>query len=441
MKENSSIKDFLLRWGPALLLAAGLVALYYFAAYRLTFVESDYAQHGRWALVMSNRAMLESFYDGSERLWHIIVRFVFDHLLHDLYRSAAIVTAVMDGIAYLLVFRTFDQALQKKMPQWLLALVTFAPFLASALTWPGGSLYAGAGGLNTWHNPTNIMVRPFAAAVFYMTVRIYNRRRCGAHSILASGADFTFRGGFWKQFREPVYTKAELVLYPLFLLLSVYSKPSFLQFFAPAIFIFLLVDVFRTKGMLLPFCMKLALAYLPAVFIMLMAVKSYFPSGATVTADAAQTAAAAGASSGVSIYFIKSAFSGPGDFLRSLLEQLLYLVRPCAFPLLIFLIGRKNGGYRPMTRLAVICLLVAFAETLLFHETGTRAAHGNFLWGMYLASWLVWTIGAGEYAGLVTEKSKDGRIALYAGTPLLAWHLVCGIVYLVLIFLNGIYLI
>lgn len=442
MKTESRFIHFLRRNGAALLLAAGLVALYYFAAYRLTFVESDYAQHGRWAMGMTNRAMLESFYNGSERLWHIIVRFTFDHLLHDLYRSTAIVTAVMDGVAYFLIFKTFDQALPEKPPRWLLALITLTPFLASALTWPGGALYTTAGGLSTWHNPTNIMVRPFAAAVFYMTLRIYNRRRCGEHGILArSGADFAFQGGFWRQFGEPVYTGAELILYPLCLLLSVYSKPSFLQFFAPAIFIFLMIDVIRTRGMLLPFCLKLALSYLPAACILLMAVKSYFPSGASAVSDAAQTAAETGASAGVAVYFMKSSFSGMGDFLSTLLRELFYLLRPCAFPLLVFLLGRKRGEYRPMTRLAVICLLVAYAETLLLHETGTRAAHGNFLWGMYLASWLAWTAGAGEYVGLAADEDRSGRVALYAGTPVLAWHLVCGIVYLVLILLNGYYLI
>jgi len=441
MKGKTNQRSFFARYGAALLLAAALIAVYYFAAHRMTFVESDYAQHGKWAMVMTKKAMIASFYNGSERLWHLIVRFTFDHLIHDLYMVTALVTAVVDAAAYLLVFAAFEQAVSEKMPRWLLAAVMLVPFIATALTLPGGALYAGAGGLNTWHNPTNIMVRPFAAAVFFMTVRIYNRRRSGRHALLGGEpGGFAFRGGFWAQFREPVYTPAELVFYPLCLLLSVYSKPSFLQFFAPAIFLFLLIDVIRTKGMLLPFCIKLALSYIPAAVILFMAIKGFFPSGASVTAETAEAAETAGAAaSGIAVYFIKPSFAGPGDLLRSFAGELAFLVRPCAFPILMLVLSLGKPEHRPMARLAALGVIAAFAETLILHETGYRAEHGNFLWGMYLASWLAWVAAAGQYADLVTEGTKRSRAALYAGTPLMVWHLACGIAYLVVILRTGVY--
>lgn len=440
MKSDKPFVSFLRRNGAALLLAIGLFAAFYCAAYRLTRVRSDYFLHTLWAMDMTPRSMLASFYNGSERLWHIFVHLTANSVIPDMFKASAAVTALADAVTYYMVFMTFDRALPEKMPRWLLAVIVFVPFFATSLTVPGGGLYAGVGGLNTWHNPTNIMVRPFAAAVFYMTVCIYNRRRYGRHAVFAAAEPLPFRGGFRAQFGEPIYTRGELILYPLCLLLSVYAKPSFLQFFAPAIFVFLLVDVIRTRGMLLPFCIKLALAYIPAAVIMLMVFRGFFPSGASSAAEsAAEASASASGGAGIAIYFIAPAFDGAGDFLLSLLGELKYLVLPCAFPLAVFLIGGRRGGARSTAGLAAACVVIAFLETLLLHETGDRADHGNFLWGMYLASWLAWTAGAGEYALLVQEKDRRGRLALYIGTPLLIWHLICGIAYFVLILRDGNY--
>ena len=432
--------EFLRRNGMALLMTAGLLALFYTAATHLA--ESDYTLHGKWAMMMTRQDVLASFYDGSERLWHICVRFVFRGLIHDLRKASAFVTALADAAAYFLVFKTADQAVERRMPRWLLALIVFVPFIGAALAVPGVSFYSGVGGLSTWHNPTNIMVRPFAAAVFYMTVRIYHRRLSGEHAVIPQQTGrFAFQDGFWAQFRVPVYTRAELVFYPLCLLLSVYAKPSFLQFFAPAIFLFLLIDVFRTKGMLLPFCVKLALAYIPAAVILLMAFRGYFPSGAAaVTAAAAETSAeTVSDAAGVAVYFISPAFDGFGEFLSELGAELLALIRLCAFPLAVFAIAAGKKELRPLSRLAVFCLLAAVLESVLLHETGSRSWHGNFLWGRYLASWLAFTAGTVEYAGMITERSKCGRCALYAGTPLLVWHLISGIGYVVMILYTGEY--
>lgn len=443
MKKDAALRSFLRRNGAAILLAAGLFAAYYFAAYRLTRVKSDYFLHCLWAMDMTPRAMAMSFIDGSERLWHILVNLTANYLISDMFKASAAVTALADAAAYYLVFRIFERVLPQKLPRWLLALIMAAPFFAASVTVPGGGLYVGVGGLNTWHNPTNIMVRPFAAAVFYMTLRIYGRRRYGAETPLAAqDGPFTFRGGFMKQFSEPVFTRGELVLYPLCLLLSVYAKPSFLQFFAPAVFLFLLADVIRTKGMLLPFCIKLALAYIPAAIILFMAFRGFFPSGAdAVTESAADSAAAAEtvSESGVAIYFIAPSFDSAGSFLRSLAWELKCFVLPCAFPLAVFLFGERRGRVRSLMGLSAVCVLAAFAETLLLHETGSRAEHGNFLWGMYLASWLAWTAAAGRYALLLREGTKRSRTALCVCTPFLLWQLACGVAYFVLILKDGKY--
>lgn len=444
MPEKRIFSSFLRRNGLALLLTAGLFALVYAVVfnYRLS-TSSDYTLHAVWAIAMSPEEMLSSFYDGSEHLWHLCVKLLFAHATHNMWVSAAIVTAAADAIAYFLVYKSLETVVSPRFSRWILAVVTLSVFVANGLTLPGYDFYISRGAINTWHNPTNIMVRPFAAAVFFMTVRIYNRRRYDCHSTLTdpavSGRPFVFQGNFAAQFRQPVYTKAELILYPLCLLFSAYAKPSFLQFFAPAILIFLLIDVVRTRGMLLPFCIKLALAYIPAAIILLSQFSSFFGGAGlfSVSALAADTAAKTAETvtqSGVAIYFIQRSFSGFGDFLGAVWNAMLETLYLCAFPLFMFLVvprfSIRNTGYR----LGFIGMLVARIEALCLHETGSRASHGNFLWGYYLSSWMLWCAAVGLYTQLVTEKSTVGNLTRWGGTTLLLWHLLCGIFYLVKVF-------
>ncbi len=440
---------FFRRNGMALLLCAGLFTL----VYQVTFCfrgngDSDYIDHLLWAVAMDGRAMLESFYNGQERLWHICVQLIHRAGVSNIWMCAALVTAAADTAAYFLVFKTWDRALSERTPRWLLALAVGTVFVVSSLTVPGQSFYTDRSAVNTWHNPTNIMVRPFAAAVFFMTVNIYNRRLCGQHAILPDPAEarrgFVFSGGFLAQFRVPVFTRSELVLYPLCLLLSVYSKPSFLQFFAPAIFLFLLPGVFRTRGKLLPFCLKLALAYLPAVIVLYRQFLAFFSGGISLGIPASADTVTADSlfpvihSAGVQIYLSGVSFTSAGSFLRSLFSLLLGLLYPCAFPLFILAISRRRGA---VLSLGGLGMAVGQLEALLLHETGSRAYHGNFSWGFYLSVWLFWVAAIGIYADLLREKSLSGRLARWGGTALLLWHLACGAAYVATILRTGQYFI
>lgn len=431
---------FLRRGWPALLSTALLFVLTYITVFNFRSGDSDYIDHLVWATLMSGRDMLAALLEGKERLWHICVQLVILLGVDNIWSAAALVTAAANAAAYLLVFLCWDRTLAKTTPRWLLAALLLAVFLAGSLTLPGQSFYVDRDAVNTWHNPTNIMVRPFAAAVFYMTLRIYERRRD-----LATGLGFAFSGGFWQQFRLPVFTRGELVLYPVCLYLSVCAKPSFLQFFAPAIFLFLLIDVIRTKGMLLPFCMKLALTFLPAAFILLRQYLQFFGGGIGLANAAADTAgggsaaaaAGSGAPAGLLLYFIAPSFSGLGDFLRQLWDNaLLRTLYPCAFPLFVLLLAPRRM-HEPAARLGLISLAAARLESLCIHETGARAAHGNFAWGYYLSIWLLWTVAMGTFVPLLQERDRAGRLVRWGGSLLLAWHLICGIGYLVRILQTG----
>lgn len=442
MKDTTNTKSrylaFLRRNGAAVILTAGLFILFYAVVFNFSQYgpASDYFAHIFWAVTMSKQDILSSFYNGSERLWHILVKCVYTLFTHNTWSAAAIVTASADAAAYFLLFKIWDRALPEKLPRWLLAAVTACVFLVSSLTLPGHTFYVGRSAVNTWHNPTNIMVRPFAIAVFYMTVNIYNRRRYDLHSALVSpaeaGKDFAFSGGFWAQFRVRVYSKAELVLYPVCILLSTYAKPSFLQFFAPAILVFCLIDVLRTKGRLFPFCVKLALSFLPAALILSKQFFNYFDANISIaTAAAAAAETASSTDGGVAVYFIQPVFSSLGEFARVTADAVFSVLYPCAFPLFVLLAAPRRGVQSAAGRLSWICVIAALLESWLLHETGIRATHGNFLWGYYLSTLILWTASIGQYAALIQEKTLSGRLARWGGTAFLLWHLTCGVCYVI----------
>ncbi len=463
MKDKRSPSDFLRRNGVALLCTAGLFVLVYLVVFNFRLSKppdtiSDYNAHMLWALGASTQSLLSSFYDGSRRLWYVFVRLVF-LVIPNGWKCAAIVTAVADAAAYFILFRFLDRSLPEKLPRWLLAPLGLCPFLAEALMLPGGTFYwnehALLGALNAWHNPTNIMVRPFAVAVFYMTVNIYSRRRYGRNVRLpVPESGFAFSGGFRAEFRESVFTRSELVLYPLCLLCSLWSKPSFLQFFAPAIFLFLLVDVIRTRGKLLPFCVKLALAYLPVIFLLYRQFFSAFWSGFVTSEQVSQAAAAAAATAtdaaadpiltaptGVTFYYAREGISSLGQLLRHIYEDWKPIVLFCAFPLFLLFISPRQSFSDPSVRLGTLCVLIGRAEEVLLHETGARAYDGNFKWGFVLACLLLWTVAISQYAMLFREKTTRGKLALVGGMALLAWHMAAGVAYIAALFQGANYLI
>ena len=459
--SSSRVMSFLRRNGIALLLTVGIYVLTCQVVLHLFRNDNmaDYIAHTIWAIALTPQKALASLYNGSERLWHMCVRVLFSYS-GNMMTACAIATAAANAAAYFLVYKSLELVFPAKLPRWLLALLTAVVFTANALTVPGAAFVTDRGYVNSWHNPTNIMVRPFAAAVFFMTLRIYNRRRCGLHSALVppeeGGRPFAFAGSARAEWRTPVFTRAELVLYPLCLLLSVWAKPAFLQYFAPAIFVFLVADVIRTKGKLFPFCLKLALAYIPAMLVITSQFMRYFGSFAPLAE--AQSAAdalhameeAAGetiyydttsnfVTTQVAFYYILPSFSGVGEALKETLNAILLTLYVCAFPLAVFCIDFSYARRSAACRLSLVGMIVARLESLFFHELGIRNNHGNFRWAYFVSIWLLWAVAMERYAEGLFRRDRAGKLMRYAATPLLAWHLAVGVIYLVRILQTGMY--
>lgn len=383
----------------ALMLSCLLGVLLFFMAFASTYhllaeVEaSDLTVHLAWADEFDKWTLLQALLTGNDRLWHACVWLV-NRLGVSLVYAGCLVTAGAVEAAYLIY-----NVLFKGMLQWLdRRLIPFASLtlcLVSAIyvPWYTTTIYRGQSSPNVWHNPTQMMVRPFALIAFWMTVRIYRRLR--------------ERDGWPTRAFE---SKREIVAYAFVLMLTVWAKPSFVQAFIPGLAILMIVDLIRSRGKAFLFCFKTACAYIPAALLMLMKFLSEF---------------GADSESGIEIAFLDVWSHSTKNIPFSML--LLF-----AFPLFVFIVDGKRLISSVEGQLSLSNLGVAVVMKATLAETGSRRYHGNLSWSYGLAAVFVWFIALRSFLELMFSDRLTGKkytVVAVVGWTLLALHLLTGILY------------
>lgn len=354
--------------------------------------DCDYGAHLEKAEGLTKSTIPLRLLKGEDILWHVcvwtLVRTGMERVC-----AAALVTAAVNGIQFAVCSCLFDRTLRWVDRRWIpAASMTLCLVTAICLPWFSQEIYVGQDSPNVWHNPTQLMVRPLALLVFWLTVRLYER----------------LRQGDWS---AGVYAgRGEAALYTLLITLSVWSKPSFFQAFVPGLGLVMVVDLIRSRGQAFPGCFKIALAYVP---------------GAVLTVLRFFTAFYTGAGEGVEI--------APLEYWNS--------TSPCvpvsilllfAFPLIVFVADWKEICRSAEGQIALSALLMATAMRGLLIEQGARRWHGNFTWAYGVASMLVWFVALGRFAGLMGGSRLSGKryqLVAYLGWSLLALHLLTGIYY------------
>ncbi len=201
------------------------------------------------------------------------------------------------------------------------------------------------------------------------------------------------------------------ILLALSLALSTSVKPSFFYGFALTLLIFLIIDFVRTKFKLKPFSKMVALGCVvfPSLFVMLY--QSMILYNKPVEDGG----------SGISLVWGKL-FFGYG-----LTQTALKLFCGLAFPTLVAIFNRKKL-FRT-ERFIYLMYAIQLAICIIFTETGPRATHGNFYWGLYGAAFFLFLISLSRFAdNLINYKNKN-KLYLIIGTILLISHLLSGAVY------------
>ncbi len=365
--------------GVTLLYGAACVYLYYHQ-------QVSYAEGG--ALFESDLPFHVSM--AVKDHWYYSLTALFYQLFY-LTPWGSLLTAVFLGVvsvaSVVLTGMLLDRITAKQCP----ASVIFIMALAGSFMMPffirGAHFqrYIGYQSASIWHNSTYICMKLLSIGTFSMFLKLKEKYRVGLNA------------GEW-------------IGFALLLILCNSVKPSFFMIFAPAMFFFLVAELFRK----VPF---------RRLFIFGSAV---LPSLAVILG---QQLILFGDDTGNGI-IIKPGYA---LFMRGTHPKITFLLS-IALPLLVLLFTLKDLKTDGTYRFAWLMWLFGFLEIFLFAETGGRAKDSNFFWSYSAAVFFVNLLAMCKlWEKYRSEEAKRAgkkwiRIfLLYAGTACMCYQTWCGV--------------
>lgn len=400
-----------------------LIALAAFSLYMFLWeFSNEYSDLYKHAVIASefNFADLHSITSRlAYPLWHLCVSALFQ-LGVPLNWSAALMCTLSKALAYLLVRRWVVVMLEGQISDTLATLCALLLMVVTPIRIAGvnDSVYRVIGSPTVWHNPTQLAVMvtamlcvPYLMHCWYAFERELPKN--GARTALPWG---------------------KVLLLAALLMLSLATKPTFMQALIPAAAAFFLWQWIRHPANSRYF-VQIILAFVPAVLYFVLQYLYY--TGVVVPYTS-------GVEFGATL---KTAW----DALRSMLMM-------SAFPLftLVF-ISRKDALEDKTVVLCLLMALFAALEAMFFRETGLRLDHGNFKWAGMSVAFLLWAVmlpkfidATREYrarCALTDEMARTGQIgarplrklqtslrwqsaAFFGAFVLLVWHAFSSIYYL-----------
>lgn len=277
-------------------------------------------------------------------------------------------------------------------------LLSLAVYLCQAVWMPrGGYWYQGTIIGTVYHNTTYIMLAPFALLAVLAFYPVWQ----GISTRLDKGA--------WLR-------------YTVLLTIATSFKASLVFAFAPALLVLLIVDLLRSRGQNLWREIAVGCSVLPSIALCLVQADVLF----------------AESDSGMHLIFT-IAFDrhrmlwGPFNQVG-----VLGLLRSFVFVAAVgLLLGRRAwGSFR--YRFSLLVFGVSMAEALLLVESGERLYHANLWWGPFICFWVfllesvsVWLAACADWRTGRREGRLGARVLLCGGA--LAWHIVSGVCFLVLL--------
>ena len=330
---------------------------------------------------------------GKERLWHLGVKILMWLKISGVYSACLMTAAAIAayyGICCGVLKRTLTKLNQALIPVASLTLCMVGPIF---MPWYSERIYRGQDSPNVWHNPTQLMLRPFALLTVLLTIRIYQR----------------LRQGDWP--RQAFESRWEAMIYTALITLTVWAKPSYFQAAVPALGILMIVDLIRSRGKSFLFSLKMAAAHIPGAVFTLMRFVDAFYTGEK--------------GSGIEIAPFEVWAHNSNMIPVSIL--LLY-----AFPLFVLLVDWRNILPSVEGQLSLSILLTSGVMKALLAEIGKRRYHGNFGWAWGIAATIIWFFAFRRFLQLMTGDElpeKKYKVVAYVGWTLLALHLFSGITY------------
>ncbi|MGV8906556.1 MAG: hypothetical protein ACOH15_08150 [Acetobacterium sp.] len=299
---------------------------------------------------------------------------------------------IMTVTATYYLFKEFFK--NTEVNKYLLQLFAFISnfIMAIYLPWINPYQYISNLGPNIYHNSTYLGMKLIGIIVLIQFFRIVDR------------------------YLDVIAIKKWL-LFAFLLIIANGIKPNFFVFFAPAMFVYLLIDLINAKGKKSLNVLILGSAVLPSLLILVIQYTLLFNSAAD---------------GGITIAF--------GKMLTMVTDHgFLSIVQSLAFPLFVLCFNLKDLYKDKKYGFIWLLLLIALLQYLLFIETGDRMAHGNWGWGYTYAIFFAFTGSIYKLYENFQERSQSIRGTAYKriAVMLLTVHLLCGIVYYGKLLLGG----
>ena len=313
-------------------------------------------------------------------------------LLHQIidiksYEIAAVVVTILTYLAFAILI--YNRLLhewkkdEKEANPWLAGLITLVAMLVSPIflfTLPD-RMYMGYLTANPYHNPTQLLLRPFALLLFYHAyTNLYERPRL--KSILVAA---------------------------VLMIAATQSKANFTLIFLPALGILALLQFRKLKN----------LNWLYVIFGLGL------PGVGTLIAQFFISMTGQGVDK-----MIFAPFKAILMFVPNLWALLFFTILSLVFPLVVTFGYWQQNRHNFRLGLAWIVFLVGFVLACLFTQVINMASL-NFWWGPMIAVVILFVESfclAGKY-GMFSLRESTGRIQRWAGLAALGLHLLCGIIY------------
>lgn len=305
------------------------------------------------------------------------------------------------ALFHLAAVAVFARGLRSAVPEWSCParlLASLAINFAQAVWMPrGGYWYQGTVIGTIYHNTTYIMLAPFAL----LAVLAFYRA--------------------WQGMTGRLSLRIWLV-YTVLLTLATSFKASLVFAFAPALLLLLIADLVRTRGKNLRQEVIMGCSVLPSIALCLVQANVLF----------------ADADSGMKLIFTV-------DFDRHAMlwgpfneASVLGLLRSFVFVVAVGLLFGRQAWRNFRYRFSLLVFAVAMAEALLLVESGERLYHANLWWGPFICYWVFLLESVSVWLrGCTSWKNGDRRghlgVRLVLCGAALAWHIVSGICFLVLL--------
>ncbi len=362
------------------------VVLFLFSTYVISAIYDkggyDYGWHLNSAKEITIAGLVQYYISNTYPLWHLSAKIGTKILPFSDGMIVGVVTSMFTAIAFFFVCKWLLKECQQIKAPIIVMLVSMIMFVLGPLYVPqfNNYYYLGQGTPNVWHNPTNLAVRPLAILAFIIIIKMIRDYR-----------------------NDLDVSKRDYIILAITLVISVFAKPSCIIMLIPGLGLYMVITFIKNRR-LFKFYLKIVLAFVPAVVIFFSQYLIIFASGQR------------GDKVGFSWLTVWECYTQ---------NVLISFLLAMAFPILVFVMDRKESFKDPAVHLAICCLISGWLESALLVEDGRYLKSGNFLWGYYLAMFLVWMVALKRF--LLINREKE--VSILISGMLLILHVACGFIY------------